>query len=280
MKNYIYILAASMLVMLAACTENDPINDDVIIGEMAPQLYWDVLSSTVTAGNNVPFTVQYYTTAETPISHLELWYNVVQEESKMVVCPWVETFSYSYTSTVREEKRISQRISEYPTSEDYWSDSLSAYKFNAQFPTSNTLNSISWMTPSSFDSTLMVTYFGAGFMQHFKDSLYGLMQFADFKRMYTGMALLDDFKPYTDSTYNDNSGQWDYHFPEINGQYPVPDTLQTIYNNIAFADLIFNASTGNYDVEFRRYFTLNAILKALDMKGIAGLGASKEITLN
>ena len=279
----IQIVAIVLISMLSftACDINDTLDQDVIVGNMAPQVYWEVASSTVTAGSNVPFTAQYYSTSDAKIDHLEVWYNMREQESKTVNCPWTTSMVFNFTSTTSVEKRISQKISEYPHLETNWSDALSAYTFTATFPTSNTLASISWIKPTSFDSTKMVSYFGAGFMQHFKDSLYSKMQAVDFQKMYQGLNLVSNFKIYLDSTFNNNTGKYDYHFPaDANGNMPVPDAIRVIYQSIPFPDLIMNTSNANYEVEFSRSYSIDANLKAVDAKGVVGTAIKTTISLN
>ncbi|MGB4414140.1 MAG: hypothetical protein WBI53_04550 [Paludibacter sp.] len=282
MKNFRNITVVFLSALLiTACDKNDTLDDAVIVGNMAPHVYWELGSSTVTAGSNVPFTVQYYTTGTEEINKLEVWYNLTEEESKTVTCPWTQTFTYNFVSTKSIEKRIAQKISEYTHNESYWNDSLHAYSFTAEFPTSNTLATTTWIKPSSFDTEKMKKYFGNDFMQHFKDSLFGLMKATDFQKMYLGLNLVDNFKVYLDSTKNENSGGWDYHFPkDAQGNTPVPQAIIDIYNTIPFADLIYNSSTTNYDVEYSRSYKVNAILKAFDKKGTIGLALSKEVSLN
>ncbi|MDD5184956.1 MAG: hypothetical protein PHS84_06800 [Paludibacter sp.] len=279
----IQIVAVILMSMLffTACDLHDTLDQDVIVGNMAPQVYWEIGSSTVTAGSNVPFTAQYYTTSEATVDHLEVWYNLWEQESKTVNCPWTTSLVFNFTATTTVEKRISQKISEYPHIEANWSNDLHAYTFSATFPTSNTLASIAWIKPTSFDSTKMVSYFGADFMQHFKDSLYSRMQAVDFQKMYQGLNLVTNFKIYLDSTYNDNTGKYDYHFPsDANGNMPVPEAIRIIYQSIPFADLILNTSNANYEVEFSRSYSIDANLKAIDTKAVVGTAIKTTITLN
>lgn len=282
MKNFRNVTIVILSVFLiTACDKHDTLDDDVIVGDMAPHVYWEVGSSTVNAGSNVPFTAQYYTTGAEKIDRLEVWYNLTEEESKTVTCPWTQTFTYSFVSTKAVVKRIPQKISEYAHNESFWNDSLHAYSFTAEFPTSNTLSTTSWTKPSTFDAAKMVKYFGADFMQQFKDSLYGLMKATDFQKMYLGLNLVENFKIYLDSTKNENTGGWDYHFPkDSQGNTPVPVAITTIYNSIPFADLIYNSSTTNYEVEYLRSYKVNANLKAFDIKGTTGFALSKDISLN
>lgn len=282
MRDLLNILLVILSVsLITSCDVHDTLDEDVIVGEMAPHVYWELGSSTVNAGSDVPFTVQYYTTGTEKIDHLEVWYNLIEEEAKTVTCPWTQSFTYSVVSTKSVEKRIPQLIARYNHNESYWSDSLHAYSFSAGFPTSNTLSTTTWVKPSSFDSTKMNKYFGADFMQHFKDSLYTLMKATDFQKMYLGLNLVDNFKIYLDSTKNDNTGGWDYHFPkDAQGNTPVPQVIADIYKTIPFADLIYNSSTANFDVEYSRSYKINANMRAINKKNVTGLALIKEVTLN
>lgn len=281
MKKLIYSSILAVAIFFTACDINDTLNNDVLVGKMAPHVYWEVGSSTVTAGSNVPFTVQYYTTGTEQIDHLEVWYNLLEDEAKTVSCPWTTSFVYSVVSTKSAQKRISQKITEYPHVATNWSDSLRAYSFKATFPTSNTLATTSWVKPSSFENEKMLAYFGQPFMTQFKDSLFKLMKVTDFQKMYLGLNLVDNFKIYLDSTKNDYTGGWTYHFPKnAQGETPVPQKIIDIYQTIPFSDLIFNKSTNAYDVEYVRSYKINALLKAFDAKGTMGISLSSEISLN
>lgn len=281
MKKYIFSTLIAIIGLLTSCDINDKMDEVVLIGNMAPHVYWEVGSSTVNAGSNVPFIVQYYTTSEEDLDRLEVWYNIIEDESKAVSCPWTQTFSYSITSNKSVQKRISQKISEYSHLTTNWSDSLSAYSFNATFPTSNTLATSSWVKPTNFENEKMLTYFGQSFITQFKDSLFKLMKVTDFQKMYQGLNLVDNFKIYLDSTKNDNTGGYTYHFPkDSQGNTPVPQTIIDIYKNIPFQDLIFNKSTNVYDVEYTRSYRINAFIRSYDKKGVYGISLNSEISLN
>lgn len=275
LKGFFYSL---MFIALSSCEKQDFFDENVITGKVGPQAYWEVGSSTVSAGSNVPFVVQYYSTVA-DINRSEVWYNVTETLEKNVSCTWVTTFTYAINSIKSEEKRISQKISEYPHSLAIWSDSLRAYTFTADFPVSGTLKPFAWVKPDVFDSTRMITYFGPNFMQQFKDSLYNLMQYADFKNMMLGMNLLEDFVAYTDSTFDVNSNTYVYHFKEVGkDNYPVPDTIRTLYNGLTFEQLVSGPS--GYNVEYKRNYFLEARLRVYDTKDTYGTTVSKRIDIN
>lgn len=283
------LLCSLMLVTLVSCEKHDYIDENVITGKVGPQAYWEVGSSTVSAGANMPFKMQYYST-NSEIEHSEVWYSLTEKIEKSVSSQWVSTFTYSYSATVSEEKRISQKIKEYNHSLAVWSDSLHAYTLESDFPVSSTLSTFSWVKPDVFDSTKMETYFGKGYMQHFKDSLYTLMKFADFKKMLLGLAIdfgkistnpdiFDSFQNYTDSTFDANSNGFVYHFPKTSdGKFPVPEKIKSLYDKLTFAQLIQGAS--GYNVEYKRSYSLKAIMRVYDAQGTYGTTVAKEIDIN
>lgn len=268
-----------ILIALSSCEKNDFFDENVITGNVGPQAYWEVSSSTVSAGSNASFKIQYYTTSDVEIDYSEVWYNIIEIQEKSVSCPWVTTFTYTINSITQEEKRIGQKIQEFPHSLAVWSDSLHAFTFVSSFPVSGTLKPFAWVKPEVFDSTKMDNYFGTGYMQHFKDSLYNLMKYADFKNMLLGLSLMDNFKQYTDSTFDTNSNGYVYHFPkDENGKTPVPEDIRTLYNSIAFDRLI--ESPAGYNVEYKRAYYLEARMRVYDTRKVYGLTVSKRIDIN
>lgn len=279
-KSKSFLFYILLLTAFVSCEKHDFIDENVITGEIGPQSYWEVGSSTVTAGSNVPFVLQYYSTSS-EIDHSEVWYSISETVSKLVACPWLATFTYSIASTTSEEKRISQKIKTFPHSLAEWSDSLHAYTFSADFPVSGTLSPYQWVKPNQFDEQKMKSYFGNDFMIQFKDSLYTMMKFADFKKMLLGMGLVDNFINYTDSTYDPNSDSYVFHFPKMtDGKTPVPDEIKKMFNTITFEQLIQNSSSNNYEVEYKRTYNIEAIMRVYDKKGVYGMTTFKKIDIN
>lgn len=261
---------------MASCDKHDSMDEDVITGPMAPQVYWEVGSSTVKSGSNVDFTCQYYLTGNGTIDHLEAWYNIVKTEEKMVNCPWVSTFSYSITSSKESEERMNQCICSFEHKEDYWNDSIRAYTFNSTFPTSNTLSSVSWNNPDTYNDEKVITYFGENFKQNFKDSLYTLMQYEDFETMFKGLGLVEDFKIYADSLFNENSNSYEYFFKGNE----IPAEVKAKYDAITFDQLIFNSGKNNYEIQYSRSYHINANLHCVTTRQVHGTAIEKKIELN
>ena len=98
--NKLCVLALACLAFVA-CDKHDKLDDLVFVGKMAPTVYWSVASTTVSAGDSVGFDAQYYTTGEAPVSHCEVWYNVMEVEAKEVTSAALPSISYTVTNVRR-----------------------------------------------------------------------------------------------------------------------------------------------------------------------------------
>lgn len=274
---------AAMVLTFAACEKHDFIDDNTITGAVGPEAYWEIESSAVKAGGAMGFTAQYYSAVE-QISHSEAWYSLSQTVDKVVTCSWL---THSETSSIKTKQRELQQISEYPHLEEFWNDSLHAYTFAGSFPVSGTLSPISWVQPAEFDSARMINYFGEDYMAKFKAAVKEKMTFAVYSKKYTELGFMEDFKLYTDSSYNwnvspDSAIAKYYHFPldaDGNVQPWVVDSMNHYWDMVTFDQLILNAE-GNYDVSYKRNYSIDAELRVFDVKGTYSKTISKEIVIN
>ena len=278
----LFILVACLF---SACDKHDMLDDNLIVGQIAPQVYWELKSTTVEAGSNVPFKVYYYTTGEAKLDHLEVWYNVTEVIDKAISCPWVTTFTYSSTTSKSEEKRIDEKVSAYSHQDSYWDATQRAYVFDATFPTSVTLSTLSWVKPENFgdaDMEKLISYFDESFLQDFRSGLYSRMKEADFQKMLEGLDLVTNFRDkYLERVYNDFTGQDEYLFPrDGSGNRSVPAEVKAMFDAIPFPDLIINTTTSIYDLEYIRSYNIKAYIKAVDAKGNTGQSITTEINLN
>ena len=284
MKKTIKIFAlAALVVAFASCEMHDFFDEDTITGAVGPEAYWEIESSAVKAGGQMGFTTQYYSVAE-KIDHSEVWYSLSQTVDKVVTCSWL---TYSETSSIKTKQRELQQIADYPHSEEFWSDSLHAYTFTGSFPVSGTLSPISWVQPSEFDANRMVNYFGEDYMKNFKAAVKEKMTFSVYSKKYPELGFMEDFKLYTDSSYNwnvspDSSVAKYYHFPldaDGNVQQWVMDSMNYYWDMVTFEQLILNAE-GNYDVSYKRNYSIDAELHVVDVNGTYSKTISKEIVVN
>lgn len=273
---------AALALALVACERHDFFDENTITGKVGPEAYWEVESFVVKAGTSMNFDAQYYSSVS-EIDHSEVWYNVVERVETKVDCPWLATFSMTKTFSGAEEKRVLQKIQEYTHTESLWSDSLHAYHMTTSFPVSGTLAPYAWDNPVEFDSAKMEQYFGPTFMAEYKQALAEKMKYADYRKMYLGLGLVDDFRQFTDSTEDKNQGEgvYVYHFPKNGeGQEVVPAEVQTIWDGITFEQLVTNTAESNHTVSYKRSYSIEAQLRVYDIRGVYGRTEGKEITIN
>lgn len=233
MKTIFKTLALALfLISAASCEKHDLFDENTITGAVGPETYWTIESSMVKAGESMGFTGQYYSTVA-KIDHSEVWYELFEEEYKLVTASLIKAFTYSYTSNTTNQKRMLQTIQKYEHSEDLWNDSLRAYVLTDRFPVSNTLSPISWVQPKDlegFDKNLHA-YFGENFAAEFKAGVTAKMNPSEEERNYAaymnvlqGLSHLTDtivtpngdLMPYvkwmTDSAFNANTNTWNKFF--------------------------------------------------------------------
>ena len=223
---------ALFLISAASCEKHDLFDENTITGAVGPETYWTIESSMVKAGESMGFTGQYYSTVA-KIDHSEVWYELFEEEYKLVTASLIKAFTYSVTGNTTSQKRMLQTIQKYEHSEDLWNDSLRAYILTDKFPVSNTLSPISWVQPKDlegFDKNLNA-YFGESFAAEFKAGVTAKMNptadernYAAYMNVLQGLSLLGDtivtpngdLMPYikwmTDSAFNANTNTWNKFF--------------------------------------------------------------------
>jgi len=290
---FISLLAA---VMLSGCAKHDFFDDSLITGKVGPQAFWEV-GAVVRAGTGMPFRVQYYHSEDRDISHLEVWYNLIRIEERDFFSPAVTRFAVR--SLIETEVRISQRISTHSHSLAVWNDSIRAFRLDAEFPVSNTLNPFDWVHPNEFDSVMMETHFGdidrfgKPVIEWFKDSLRNLMVWNDYRLMFvtemTRFTAAQFRNQFTDSSQAENTGtRWIHHFPgdsihpvtgSLVGRPVVPAELARIFDSIPAPNLILRRD-GSYEVTFRRDFRINARVRIYDDRGVFGLTEMRTLDIN
>ncbi|MEA4982448.1 MAG: hypothetical protein VB066_06990 [Paludibacter sp.] len=270
------LFSLSVVILLTSCEINDPVDDITRIGQVAPHVFWELPSNSVNAGSSVAFYAQYYTTGNADIDRLEVWYDVNENIQTMVSCPLVTTFKYNISTNNTTQIREFQKIETYAHNVNNWDSLKRAYILDTTFTTSRTLRTVEWKEVKTFEDSKFNAYFPANFATQFKDSLYPLLKVADFRKIMVSLNVTSDieFKAFTDSTFNANSGTYDYFIkPEKKAE------LRTKYDGIAFKDLIYDQSAQIYKVEYTRVYKLNARFKAFDKNQIVGIADKKEIDL-
>lgn len=276
MINLKFVIIVALVSIFASCEINDPIDNIVKVGKVAPHVFWELPSSSVNAGDKVPFYAQYYTSSNEEIDRLEVWYDINEVSVRTVSCPLVSSFKYTVSSTKTVLSREFQEIENYKHKPSNWLVLKKAYILDTAFQTSKTLRQLDWKEVKTFEDAKFNAYFPAGFAVQFKDSMYNLLKVADFRKIMVSLNLMTsaEFIACTDSVENPNTGGKDYFIKE-----DKKSVLKTKYEGIQFKDLIYDATTQLYKVEYSKAFRLAARLKVIDKNGVTGIADKKDIEL-
>ena len=220
---------------VASCEKHDFFDGNTITGAVGPEAYWYEVGETTKAGESVGFKAQYYSSVDSSyIDHTEVWYDLFEQEEKLVTASLIKAFTYSYTTSTTAQVRALQTIKSYVHSQSLWNDSLRAFYLEDKFPISSTLVPLSWVNPQTSDTTVeknLHTYFGKNFASEFKEGVTAKINPSEEERNYDaymnvlqGLSHLTDTiitpngdqMPYvqwmTDSTFNENTNTWDKFF--------------------------------------------------------------------
>lgn len=169
-------IVALGLLAFSSCEKNDPMADNMQIGEYVPTAYWEVGSTACKAGETFSFSGKYWTEEGYTPDHSEVWYSVVRSQESSASVKLAGTL-LSYTKAVAEEDtvRTSQSIASYPHADAVWD----GYEFviTGVVPTSSTLAPLKW-APKEWDDVAVDrfnSYFPAGFEAEFKQEVKDLI---------------------------------------------------------------------------------------------------------
>lgn len=293
-NSYIVALLLGAGTLFTSCEVNDQLGDLTQVGQVAPHVQWDLQSSTVKAGNPVPFAAQYYSSVNREIIRSEVWYNVVENIQTTIASPWMRTFTYSFVEASSEQLRIAQKIATYQHDPAMWDIDRKAFQLNTTFPTSNTLRPISWTEVESFESDKFNLYFGESFAAEFKLGLVAKMKLEDYRSILVGTSAMGEgvedhgaeFAKFIEGVYSENTGGTVYIWKDGGGdQYnegTIPPSILAAFDGITFADLLYDSVTQKYRVSYERDYTLDVVLKVIDAKGTEGTtkAIKNVVTLN
>lgn len=280
MKNKLNIvLFLFALIGFSACEINDPINDWGEVGDRTPNAYWELGSTTVTAGNDVSFTAYYYADG-IDISSIEVWYDVNKLEVREVVCPFI---SYTFKINADEKMRSAQKIKAYDPGTVKWDQVKRSYIMTETFPVSPVLVSEGWadVKPADFTTDKFVRLYTDTFEIAFRKGLYAEVEkdyYVKMRKLVEGLKLMEKIEDY-DALFTQEkdpaTGKILYIIADKD-----KDKLDQALAGVAFTNLIYNSQSESYSINYSSNFYLNAEFRAYDANAVIGRTDSKVITVN
>jgi|GEM_PF-360734 len=264
-------LFATLLFLLPACEINDPVGDISRPGHIAASIYWDVPSTNVNAGNEVPFYAEYWSTDQT-FTSLGVWYDVVRKLKYTITYPG-NGFAFFLDST--ELVRESQEITTFKHSEGSFDAEKKAFVIEDKFPVSYTLSSLEVKNPLVYDQAQYDNLIPAAIRERFIKSLFSQLGYADFKTL---LVTQNPVVPAdTLETWFDTVTEGDVITRTVR-QDAIP-LLNEKIRQIPFSALIYNKNRQYYAVEFTRSYELNARFRVVNGKQVENFSDSKKITV-
>lgn len=266
----------------SSCTINDPIDDITNSGQFVPTVYWEMISTEVSAGDSARFNAKYTPTLNSSeISRFEVWYSLDQESNYSIVCPLFTRLKYTMNFDQNiKDVRPSQSIISYEHSEEYWDDKERAYVIkNKPFPTSFTLRTVNWGNQREFNQQEFDKYFPKDILYQFRDSLYDKMDVPEYRELlviHNPRFTEDEFNLMVDTIYDENLGT----VIRIKDQYT--SLIKEKVYSIPVDSLTFDPDPekGYFSTTYQRKFSAKACLKVIDKKGNTGVSEFKTITIN
>ena len=215
MNKYKFIFWIGLVFVMYGCEKHDFIADRVTTGQQTSSTYWELSSTTISAGNNVPFSAQFFNAEGVAIDRMEIWYSEEEHKAMSITCPNL-TSDYVKSLSSDEIVHINQKKTTYEFSESLWDNTKRNYVFISSFPTSNSLKPVSWSNIVDFDEDKFNSLFPENFASEFRNDLYAELEtqakYSDLRKLVLSMNIMDEEEllSYTDSTFNDNSQSWEY----------------------------------------------------------------------
>lgn len=271
------ILLPALCLMAIACEKHDKIDDLATIGQFVPTSYWELSSTEIKYGESVSFKGKYYT-KESSIKELSVWHDVNEHIAYTVECPLVTTFKYSVSFDSYKLVRQFQQLHNFVHKEDNWSQLDRAYLIDEKFKVSYTLSPVTMVDVSEFDQKQFDELFPDNFEQAFKDSVASKLQVMDYRKILTVDNPRMDTKTFDaalDSTFNENSGRYDYFFK--NGKEEV---MKNYFKTIPFDSLTYKKDEQKFKINYVREYFLNSKFAVMDEENRIGFSENKQIKVN
>lgn len=267
-----YFLALVLIsVVISSCEINDPVGEISAPGYIAANIYWDIPVTNVTAGTDVDFYAEYWSTDET-IEYLGVWYNIDKTLNYTLIYP---ANGYTFTRDSTELAREFLEIKTFAHSEDNYDAEKKAYVIEDQFPISYTLASLDYENPSAFNEEQFNQLIPAEIQEQFLNNLFPQLGYQDFRnllRVYRQVIEDEVFENYFDTIME---GGTEIRVMKAEAE----EALRSHLNELPFGDLIYNRNRQYYAVEFSQNYQLNAQFRIVNGNEVENFSEAKAISV-
>lgn len=285
MKNSIKYLSVLLigLLGLASCETNDLVDEIARTGHFAPNVYMEVASGTISAGDSMEYTVEYWS-EDSEFEILELWYSLDVNLKYELNSPY--NTEYSLVLDSNELVREYHEVMSFEHSESYYDEDKKAYAFEDKFPVSYTLVSSEISSPDSYNESQMNRLFPESFIEDFYEGLFETLEYDDLK-----LILVTDFEILDEETLDSFFNEIDVTpEPSEEDQDPEPvfiyemkedaaPALLEHFKEITLEDLVYDEAVPAYGIEYFRGYEVKTKFRVVNGEGIENYSEEKTISV-
>lgn len=286
MKNLIkYIsFAIAGVFGLLSCETYDVVDEIAQPGHYAANVYIEVPSGNVNAGDSVDFTVEYWTIGD-EFTDLGLWYSLDINLNYELTSVYNQDYSFSLDSTklVREFHEVNA----YEHSVQNYDEEKEAYVIEDGFPVSYTLAATEINSPDTYNESQINSLFPSSVFQRFYEGLFETLGYDVLKEI-----LVTDFEMIDEVTFDSYFTEIEVEQPPVEEgeEQPEPEyiyemnedagpVLLNLLKEVSVEDLVYNELVPEYGIKFSREYKVNAKFRVVNGNGIENFSDVKTVSV-
>lgn len=262
-----------------SCETHDLVDEIAQTGHYAPNVYMEVPTGNVTAGDSADFSVQYWSVDQS-FTDLSLWYSL--DVNFKFELTSVYNQEYSFVLDSAEHVREFHEVLTYEHSQSYYDAEKKAFEINGKIPVSYTLSSSEISNPDSYDQELMESLIPASVFTRFYEGLFETLEYETLKEiLVVDFAILD--QETFDSFFNitviepeEEDGETEYIY-EMKEETAAE--LLGHFKQVPVQDLIFNEAVPEYGVKYSKGYQITSKFRVINGEGIENYSEEKIITV-
>ncbi|MDK2841552.1 MAG: hypothetical protein PWQ17_1057 [Anaerophaga sp.] len=276
---YSLIVLGGIIGATTSCETYDLVDEIAQTGHIAPNVYMEVPTGNVTAGDSADFSVQYWS-VDRSFTDLSLWY-ALDVNFKFELTS-VYNQEYSFVLDSAERVRDFYKVLTYEHSQSYYDTEKKAYEINGKIPVSYTLSSNEINYPDSYDQELIESLIPASVFARFYEGLFETLEYETLKEiLVVDFAILDQetFDSYFIITViepEEEEGEPEYIY-EMKEE--TATELLSYLKQVPVSDLIFNEAVPEYGIKYSKGYKITSKFRVINGEGIENYSEEKIITV-
>ncbi len=264
---------------LVSCEINDPVTDLVRTGKLAANVYMEIPTGNVTAGDSVDFHAEYWS-VDNKFNSLAIWYSINTNLS-YTISSGLNDYMYKLDST--ELARELQEIEDYEHKDSNYSTEKKAYIIDDKFPVSYTLAGTELKNPIVYDESIVLQLFPASVIEQFYNGVFETLNYDQLNDlMVINNNIVDSaaFETYFETIQvEDPDNEGEFIDVKVIKDESKSDLLK-LFKEVPFEDLIYNASKQYYGLFYQRIYKLNVKFRVVNGNDVENFSTEKTITVN